>query len=220
MHLLAGELFHSKKNEIPGGSQRWMVERQPLLAATQSTQGRAEAPTLDGEFDMFRPALTDGAKIWELVKGSQSLELNTAYAYLLLASHFRSTTVIACEKQRVVGFVAGYRLPEASHVLFVWQVGVATEARGKGVASALVDTLVLNTPDIKFIEATVAPSNKASLALFSSFAKRWRTQMKCRPMFLAEHFPMSPTASGATAVTAHEAEPAWRIGPLSISAEK
>ena len=66
-----------------------------------------------------RPTRADGAAMWRVARDSGELDLNSSYAYLLLAEHFAETCRVAVvpdteapEGERVVGFVTGYRLPD------------------------------------------------------------------------------------------------------------
>ncbi len=68
----------------------------------------------------------DGAKLWQLVRESEALELNSAYFYVLMATHFADSCVIAEDEDgRAAGFVVGHRPPRKPDTVFVWQVGVA-----------------------------------------------------------------------------------------------
>jgi diaminobutyrate acetyltransferase len=125
--------------------------------------------------------------------------------YLLGASHFADTSVIARVGGRTVGFVFGYRRPDAPDTLFVWQVAVDAEHRGKrighGMLAALVDRL-----KPRYLEASVTPDNAASAALFTGFARANGVPVENREvLFTASHFP---------AGTTHHAEVLFRIGPF------
>lgn len=140
-----------------------------------------------------------------MARDSQTLDLNSPYMYLLGASHFAETSVIARLAGRPAGFVFGYRRPDAPDTVFVWQVAVEPAYRGRrlghGMLAALVDRL---RP--RYLEASVTPDNLASSALFSSFARQAGVPLdNRRVLFDASHFP---------AGTAHEPEVLYRIGPL------
>lgn len=152
------------------------------------------------------PRLADGRAIWKLVSETPALDTNSPYAYLLVCSHFADTSVVALEGERLVGFLAGYRPPTGSDAIFVWQIGVAPEARGRGLGARMLDHVV-EAPacrGIRYLEATITPSNAASRRLFSGFAARRRTGFREQPRFPGEHFPGS----------AHEPEILVRVGPL------
>src|SRR5690606_29515259 len=73
-------------------------------------------------FRAARP--TDGAAIWQLVKATGKLELNSAYFYLVFATDFGDTCLVAEQNGRLVGAVIGYHPPRQPDAAFVWQVGV------------------------------------------------------------------------------------------------
>jgi L-2,4-diaminobutyric acid acetyltransferase len=154
----------------------------------------------------LRPAtVTDGAAMWRLIDTMGGLEANSGYAYLLLASHFAATTVVAERAGELVGFVAAYRPPSQPDQIFVWQIGVAPDARGTGLGGRLLDALVALPAchDARHLTATVSPDNTASLALFHGFAARHELSCERRVGF--------PSALFATP---HPDEDLLVIGPL------
>jgi len=73
-------------------------------------------------------------------------------------------------------------------------------------------------PAVSFLEATVSPSNTASLALFRSFARRRDTTLATHEGYGAELFPHAPDRAPDRPPHArppHEAEPLLRIGPFT-----
>lgn len=155
-----------------------------------------------------RPTVEDGPAVWRLAFEARALEDNTAYAYLLLCRDFADTCVVADGDAGLLGFVLGYRMPAQPDTVFVWQVGVSADARGRGIAGRLLDNL-LRSPGcrgVRFLETTVTPSNEASRALFHSFARRANAQVEESQGFPAGLFPED-----------HEPERRLRIGPLEIS---
>lgn len=154
------------------------------------------------------PTVRDGAAVYQLIERVGSLERNTCYAYVLLLSDFRDTCVIAEDGSGVVGFVIAYRPPVRPDEVFVWQVGVAPEARGTGLGGQLLDA-VLAAPGSKgarYLTATVSPNNTASLGLFRGVARRHGIPFEIGPGFPAGLF-----------VGSHQPEDFVRIGPLSAS---
>lgn len=162
----------------------------------------AKAPTL-----LVRPPeVADAVPMLDLVRRCPPLEVNSGYAYLLLATHFAQSSAVAVDEEGLVGFVAGYRLPSDPSVWFVWQVGVNGRARGAGLGRALLRHVIAR-PDftpIRYLEATIAPSNLASRRLFQGFAREQVVPCEERPCFEAAHF------GGGD----HEAESLFRIGPF------
>lgn len=152
------------------------------------------------------PTVADGADLWRLAESSGGLDLNTPYAYLLWCRDFAAASVVAELDGRAVGYITGYRRPDAPDTVFVWQVTVAPEARGRGLAGAMLDHLVARlAPDgVRWLEATVTPDNRASWATFEGLAQRRGTALARRPLFAGEDFP-----------TPHEPEELLRIGPFA-----
>ncbi len=162
-------------------------------------------PTASGT--TFRtPAINDAKEMVRLASASRVLDVNSDYAYLLLARDFHETCVIAEEDGRMLGFATAYRPPRNLDVLFVWQIAVSEEARGRGLASQMLDELVQRGQllGIQFIEATVTGSNFASQALFNSLARRHNVDCEITTGFPADTFESA----------GHEAEDLFRIGPL------
>jgi diaminobutyrate-2-oxoglutarate transaminase len=158
--------------------------------------------------ERFRgPALADGAELWRLAGACGTLEVNSPYTYLMLSDHFAETCVIAERDGAAVGFVAAFIVPGRPDTIFVWQVGVAPQGRGRGLGKAMLAAL-LKRPGcagIRYLEATVTPSNHASEALFRAFARDRGARCATERGYPEEVFPGD----------AHETERRFRIGPLS-----
>ena len=152
------------------------------------------------------PVKEDGQKLWHLVKESGTLDLNSAYCYLMLCEYFRNTCMAAWINDRIVGFVSGYLLPEANDTLFVWQVTVAHEVRGRGIGKQLIMNLLNSETGkkVRRIQATVSPSNTASNSLFSSVAEELKTSLRITEGFGSNIFPGGD----------HEREDLLTIGPF------
>lgn len=154
------------------------------------------------------PDENDGAAVHRLVKRCPPLDRNSRYCNLLQVTHFRDTSIVAEANGRLVGFVTGYRVPSREHVLFIWQVGVCPEGRGRGLAGKMLRSLIARTPGVTHLETTVTPSNDASRSTFQSFADDAGAPIVDTPMFTRErHFD-----------GAHEDEVMLRIGPLEPNA--
>lgn len=155
-------------------------------------------------------SVDDGKRIYALVEASGVLEPNTCYAYLLLATHFGQTCMVAERDGALVGFVAAYRPPTHPETVFVWQIGVDSAARGAGLGKRLLHALVdgPGCDDVTHLEATVAPSNVASTRLFEGFARERGAACTSTPCFEPHHFGPAE----------HEEEPVLRIGPFPTRA--
>ncbi|MGU3499227.1 diaminobutyrate acetyltransferase [Mycobacterium sp. C31M] len=158
-----------------------------------------------------RPHGSDAIAIRRIVAETGVLDLNSTYAYLLLATDFADTSIVAEIGGELQGFITGYQPPQRPGVLFVWQVAVAPAAQGSGLAAAMIDYLVRRIRSGRngeplTVEATVAPDNVASRAFFGSFARRHGVPLTEKPHF---------TAAQLDPDLAHADEPLLRIGPLT-----
>ncbi|BBZ03052.1 diaminobutyrate acetyltransferase [Mycolicibacterium chitae] len=158
-----------------------------------------------------RPEGRDALDMHRLVVESKVLDENSTYAYLLMATEFADSSIVADRDGELHGFVMGYHPPSRPEALFVWQVVVAAAARGSGLGGTMLDTLVERVRRDRHghpltLEATVAPSNSASRALFGGFARRHGVPVVELPWYGAELLD---------ADLAHEEEPLLRIGPVT-----
>ncbi|MFI2813020.1 MULTISPECIES: diaminobutyrate acetyltransferase [Microbulbifer] len=160
------------------------------------------------------PTVADGAAIWQLVVDAGTLDRNSSYLYLLLCRDFPDCCVVAERGTSLLGFTTGYRAAARPDTWFLWQVGVAAEARGQGLAKRMVTFALgaLVPGEVRYLETTVSPSNTASRALFKSIARQFETRLEESPLFDASLFPGSEGE--------HESEPLLRLGPFDPGALK
>lgn len=157
----------------------------------------------DYAIDLRSPRMSDGANIWRLTRDTGVLDLNSSYLYLLWCRDFADTSVVATtEDNRLMGFVTGFIRPSAPNRLLIWQVGVDAAARGRGLASRMLDYLV-ETSGAEHLETTVTDDNAASKQLFASLANRHEAAHEVTPLFTPEMYP-----------DGHDTEYLHRIGPL------
>ncbi len=157
----------------------------------------------------YRPPVTeDGAEVFKLVSRCPPLDPNSMYCNLLQCSHFAATSVAAVSLNELVGFVSGYLLPERPDTLFIWQVAVDETVRGQGVASAMVNDILMRPQcsDVRYLETSITEANKGSWALFRRLGQQWRTELNVSVMFDCErHFD-----------NAHDTEMLVRVGPFRM----
>ena len=155
----------------------------------------------------FRPLEpTDGMALHHLVRACPPLDTNSSYCNLLQSSHFNATSVAAVLDDELVGSVTGYRIPDRTDTLFVWQVAVHTKARGRGLAKSMLHNLLerMMPEGVRYIETSITSDNEASQKLFSRFATEQQTEMVRSIMFDKElHFD-----------GAHDTEYLYRLGPF------
>jgi len=168
--------------------------------------GHTSRSPQSAEFGFRRPVVADGPAMWQMA-GANGLDVNSPYHYLVFCRDFADTSVVATVGTEPVGFVTGYRRPDEPETVFVWQVAVATDARRRGVALAMLTDVCdrLRPAGVRYVEATVTPSNEASMALFRSLARTSAAAVEESVLFGADRFP-----AGAD----HEEEVLVRIGPF------
>jgi L-2,4-diaminobutyric acid acetyltransferase len=153
------------------------------------------------------PQLRDGGAVHALIAQCPPLELNSLYCYLLQCSDFAETCAVAELDGQIAGFASGYRRPTEPTVLFIWQIGVSARARGMRIGTGLLDSILARPAcrAVRFLEATVTPSNDASRNLFRAFARDRGARFTEEPFLASADF----------GVHQHEPENRLRIGPFS-----
>ncbi|MEX1177324.1 MAG: diaminobutyrate acetyltransferase, partial [Nitriliruptor sp.] len=145
----------------------------------------------------------DGAALHALVRDGGGLDLNSPYAYVLGERMFAATSVAAATADGLDGFVYGIAPANEPTTLFVWQVGVAPHARGRGLGLTMLRWLV-DAVGPTHVEATVTPSNTASRRLFAALARDLATELVVSRW-------VEPEELGDPG---HEPEDLHRIGPI------
>ncbi|TMN23904.1 diaminobutyrate acetyltransferase [Lentibacillus cibarius] len=153
-----------------------------------------------------RPTKDDGAEVWELVKGTGVLDLNSSYSYIMWCEIFSDTSIVVEREERIVGFISGFIHPDQPDTLFIWQVAVDESERGQGLATRMLYQLLQRETcaDIQSVEATVSPSNSASQRLFLGLARKMLTKCVIHDYFTSDDFPGE----------GHEDEHLFKIGPI------
>lgn len=175
----------------------------------QTVETRSNAESAGGPPSSFvfrTPSDDDGTAIWQLIKDTDVLDVNSPYQYLLWAKYFNETSVVVEADSRIVGFISGFIEPNATDTLFIWQVAVDASARGQGLATRMLQAILHRDAcrNIRYLEATVTPSNEPSAALFKGLARKLDTECRVSTGFTEAQFPGG----------GHEAEELFRIGPF------
>ena len=139
------------------------------------------------EIMLRKPKPGDEYAIYRLIKQSPPLDPNSIYSYHLLCRHFSETCVVAEQRGEIAGFLSAYLEPDSPDTLFVWQVVVAGDQRGKGLARQMLESLFARpvSRGVRRLESTVNPSNHASRRLFESFARQQGCNLQ-ESVFLGE----------------------------------
>ncbi len=165
-------------------------------------------PVVNSQTEIRRPTVADGAEAWRIARDSGSLDLNSSYAYLLYFRDFAATCRVAVVDGVVAGFLLANRPPARQQNLFVWQIAVDEQFRGRGIAALMLDAAasdVTLSPIITMVETTITDDNIASQRLFRAFAeRRGNSAVRVTSLLNSDHFPDD-----------HAAEPLYEIGPLA-----
>jgi L-2,4-diaminobutyric acid acetyltransferase len=155
------------------------------ITQTEAVENDVQDIAAQSDIQIRSPDLEDAAAIADLVGRCPPLDLNSTYCYLLQCAQFAETCAVAEVDGVPVGYVSAHRLPQSPTTLFVWQVAVASEARGRGLARGMILN-ILGRPsagDINEISATVTGDNGASMHMFCSLARRLATTARRAPYF-------------------------------------
>lgn len=137
------------------------------------------------------PVAEDGPDIRDLIDTCHPLDKNSLYCNLLQCTHFADTSIIAERAGKIVGWISGYIPPAAPDTLFIWQVAVAPEARGMGLALRLLNGLLARdgAAGLTRLQTTITDDNAASWALFRRLAMQHGATLTHQPHFTRDtHF--------------------------------
>lgn len=152
------------------------------------------------------PETTDGTRVHDLIARCPPLDTNSLYCNLLQCTHFAGTSMVAERAGTLVGFIAGYIRPDQPEAIFVWQIAVAPECRGQGLAVAMMLRLLARdaVSTTKYLEASITRANQPSWKSFSALARSLGTEMLAVPwLSRLQHFS-----------SRHASEYLIRIGPI------
>lgn len=155
------------------------------------------------------PTAEDGPALYDLIAACPPLDSNSRYCNLLQVSHFAATAVVAELDGELVGSITGYRKPDDPSTLFIWQVAVHERARGRSLATRMMDAIVDRDAcrGVRYMETTIEPGNAASWRAFEKFAEGRSAPMDQSLLFSRErHF-----------AGAHGDEVLLRIGPFGAA---
>ncbi|HET7413823.1 MAG TPA: diaminobutyrate acetyltransferase [Pararhizobium sp.] len=175
------------------------------MPLTEIASGRREEPK---DIIIRAPCEEDGSAIWRLVKASGTLDENSMYCNLLQCTHFASTCALAERDGEVVGWVSGYIPPDHPDRLFVWQVCVREDARGKGFGKHLIRAILDRgvCRDVTRLDTTITDDNDASWSLFRKLARSLDAGLS-----RSEHFEEEAHFDGH-----HQTEHLVSIGPFDV----
>lgn len=143
------------------------------------------------DFHFRKPTKDDGAAVWELIKDTGVLDLNSSYSYLMWCEIFSETSIVADREEGTVGFISGFIHPDHPKTLFIWQVAVNESERGKGLGTKMLFQLLQREAceHVAYIEATVSPSNTPSSNYLRVLRKSLTQIVKLTIIFQQMTFP-------------------------------
>ena len=159
-----------------------------------------------------KPDDADGPAVHALIGRCPPLDANSLYCNLLQCAHFAETSALAERGRRLCGFVSGFIVPGRPRHLFIWQVAVAPEARGRALGQRMMRAILARPAlaAVRELHTTVTPDNAASAAMFEALARELgaplsrRVLFECQRHFGGRHasevlFEIGPFASGGAA---------------------
>ena len=160
-----------------------------------------------GRLSFRTPVTNDGSSIHALVKRCKPLDLNSRYCYLTLCKHFSSTCAVVAEndqwlplssptscRRSVIRCLSGSWLLMLAFAVRAWQKKMLRHLLSRH-----------NLKRIRYVEATVNPSNDAARALFKSLGKDCACSVDEELIFHASMFGNE----------SHEQESLIRVGPIN-----
>lgn len=136
-----------------------------------------------------KPRFEEGGAIHNLIQSSPPLDLNSPYAYYILCRDFSRHSIVADCGGIPAGYVSAYIRPDKSDTLFVWQVAVSPDFRGRGIGKRMLAAIVADLPpEVSFMETTISPSNTASQNLFHAFARSGGHPIQKTPFLTEQNF--------------------------------
>lgn len=117
----------------------------------------------------IRPAREEDFRAFaEFAASCPPLEAYPLHQYRIVLRCAGGSCLLAEEAGRTVGMVTGLPSRSAPGTWFLWQIGVAPAAQGRGLGRALLDRLeaLLREQGFSRVELTVDPENGPSRRLF------------------------------------------------------
>ncbi|MFQ5443154.1 MAG: GNAT family N-acetyltransferase [Nitrospinales bacterium] len=130
--------------------------------------------------DSFFLEPKDVGNVQAFVKSCEPLGIHTAFTYWVLAKYFNNTCFILEKNSQIIGWIAGVTSSSHESTLYIWQIGVAPEHRGKKYSENLIDAIVFvaRNNGCKSIHFSISPQNIPCLKAFERYARLNKISMK------------------------------------------
>tara|TARA_B110000261_G_C12941538_1_gene300652 strand:+ start:23 stop:553 length:531 start_codon:yes stop_codon:yes gene_type:complete len=151
------------------------------------------------------PSKKDGYEVSNLVARCPPLDLNSTYHYLIQSHYFNKTCSIAFDNKKVVAFASGFINPSKNNSLFIWQVAIDENYRGRGLGIELIEFILKQNKNVDSIETTITKNNFASRRMFQKINKKYKTSISEQILFDKEKDFFNE----------HDSEILIKIGPIT-----
>ena len=155
------------------------------------------------------PSKKYGYALSKLIERCPPLDLNSTYHYLIQSHYFSKSCSVAFESNKVIAFVSGFINPSKNNALFIWQVAIDEDYRGKGLGIELIEFILKQNKNIDSIETTVTENNFASKRMFQKFCGKYQIKLSEKTLFNKEQDFSNE----------HDSEILLKIGPLNKGKE-
>jgi L-2,4-diaminobutyric acid acetyltransferase len=140
----------------------------------------------DNKIKITFPTKKNGSAVEKLIKRCPPLDLNSTYHYLIQSYYFNQTCSVAFDGEKIVAFVSGFIKPTNKNCLFIWQVAIDEDYRGKGLGIELIEFLLNQNKEVNTIETTITKNNIASRRMFQKIVEKYKTRMAEEILFNKE----------------------------------
>ena len=123
------------------------------------------------------PRKEDGISVAELIKRCPPLDLNSTYHYLIQSHYFSKTCSFAFDNKKVVAFVSGFINSSKNNSLFIWQVAIDENYRGKELGIELIEFILNQNKNLDSIETTVTKNNISSRRMFQKICEKYKSRI-------------------------------------------
>ena len=122
----------------------------------------------------------DTNPIYNLVPELAPLTYHTRYTYWNLFRNFGNVCFVALDQDQPVGFITSHPTTTPENEWFIWQAGIVSEFRGKGLIDKLQDRVVSIARESGAIALTtsIESDNPRSLGAFTRMAIRLGTSIE------------------------------------------
>ena len=131
----------------------------------------------DNKIKITFPTKKNGSAVAKLIQRCPPLDLNSTYHYLIQSYYFNRTCSVAFDGEKIVAFVSGFIKPTNKNCLFIWQVAIDEDYRGKGLGIDLIEFLLNQNKEFNTIETTITKNNMASRRMFQKFCDKYKTRL-------------------------------------------